>query len=255
MKTILILGRNSRSTRLMLSVLKSNGYTVEYIEERRDDNGQFVKKRIKRFGFFKVFSQLVFQLFSKLQVKSSKVQDRLCFIESELVDCLSVSDFEPLHVFSNVNCSMSLEAINEINPDCIILSGTRILSAEFLTSVNCPILNIHAGVTPAYRGVHGGYWALASQEIERFGSTIHLVDEGIDTGAVIAHAIIKPTVKDNFSTYPLLQMSAALKKLPAILESISKEQLETFKPDIPSAIWSHPTIWQYLFYRFKYGVK
>ena len=46
----------------------------------------------------------------------------------------------------------------------------------------CPVINMHAGITLRYRGVHGGYWALAEQHPEWVGTTVHLVDPGIDTG-------------------------------------------------------------------------
>ena len=41
---------------------------------------------------------------------------------------------------------------------------------------------MHAGITPQYRGVHGGYWAVVNNDPEHCGVTIHFVDKGIDTG-------------------------------------------------------------------------
>ena len=57
-----------------------------------------------------------------------------------------------------------------------------------LGSLGCPVVNVHAGITPRYRGVHGGYWALAERHPEWVGTTVHLVDPGIDTGAILAQA-------------------------------------------------------------------
>lgn len=253
MNRILILGRNSRSTRLLLTTLKNRQYDVLYIEECRKNNSQLIKRRINRFGLFKVLSQLVFQFFSKIQLKSVNVQSRLNTIEAQLVE--NVEEFVPICIVENINSVTSQNAIEEVSPDCIILSGTRILTPEFLSKVTCSIINIHAGITPAFRGVHGGYWALALNKPDLFGATIHLVDEGIDTGAVIAHATTEPTPSDNFSTYPLLQMSAALKVLPEVLDRLLKNKSETFTPKLDSSIWSHPTIWQYIYYRLMHGVK
>ncbi len=47
---------------------------------------------------------------------------------------------------------------------------------------------MHAGITLRYRGVHGGYWALAEQHPEWVGTTVHLVDPGIDTGGILAQS-------------------------------------------------------------------
>ena len=61
-----------------------------------------------------------------------------------------------------------------------MVNGTRIISSRVLDSIGCPIINTHAGITPRYRGVHGGYWALAEGHPEEVGTTVHLVDKGIE---------------------------------------------------------------------------
>ena len=76
---------------------------------------------------------------------------------------------------------------------------------------------MHAGITPAYRGVHGGYWALAEGRTDLVGTTIHLVDEGIDTGGVIEQASFSPTEADTFVTYPYLHTAAGL---PPLIEAV-----------------------------------
>ena len=253
MKKILVLGRNSRSTRLLLSVLFQQGYNTYFIEEKRDDKKQLLKKRIKKFGFFIVFNQLLFMFFSRLQGKTKNALTRLAEIELSVVDKLVSTEI--IDTFTNINDDQAISAIKSFSPDAIILSGTRILSANLLNQVQCPVINIHAGINPAYRGVHGGYWALVNQQPELFGSTIHLVDEGIDTGSVLAHAKATPSKVDNFSTYSLLQMSAALSCLPQILNDVFAGKQATFVPELPSHIWTHPTLWQYLVVRFKYGIK
>ena len=44
----------------------------------------------------------------------------------------------------------------------MVVNGTRILSRRMLESIDAVFLNMHVGITPKYRGVHGGYWALAN---------------------------------------------------------------------------------------------
>lgn len=253
MKRILILGRASRSTNLLMSVLLQQDFDVFFIEERRDDKIKLLMKRVNRLGFFIVFSQLLFLIVVRALAKLQSTKKRLTEIENDLI--AEIKTVSATYIFNNINSTDSLKAINNTSPDCIILSGTRILSSEFLAQVKCPILNIHAGINPAYRGVHGGYWALANKQSEYFGSTIHLVDEGVDTGAILVHAITEPSTADNFVTYPLLQMSTALKTLPSVLNDIFLNQANVFVPSLPSLIWSHPTIWQYISNRFRYGVK
>lgn len=46
-------------------------------------------------------------------------------------------------------------------------------------------VNAHPGRLPDYRGLDAPLWALADGEPSAVGSTLHLVDEGIDTGAIV----------------------------------------------------------------------
>jgi folate-dependent phosphoribosylglycinamide formyltransferase PurN len=61
------------------------------------------------------------------------------------------------------------------------------------SSINSKFVNIHVGITPKYRGVHGTYWALVNNDVENSGVTVHFVDEGIDTGNIINQAIVVPS--------------------------------------------------------------
>ena len=148
---------------------------------------------------------------------------------------------------TSVNNKLTRELIQKINPKLIVVNGTRIISKKVLECVDCLFVNTHLGITPMYRGVHGGYWSLALGDVKNFGATIHLVDQGVDTGGILEHVYSKPTPKDNFYTYPLLQFGSAV---PKILECIDKllqgdVSIKQIKSD-SSILWYHPTIFQYI---------
>jgi formyltetrahydrofolate hydrolase len=250
MKKILVLGRSSASTQMLIQCLNNNNYDVEWCEERRDDKKNLLIKRVKKQGIVKVFGQLLFLVFQKYLHFISRQRKK-----NILDDFGNISDTVAVFNTPNINLLDSVKFIEKVKPDLIVLSGTRILSPEFLAAVHVPILNIHAGINPKYRGVHGGYWALVNKDTFNCGSTIHRVDEGIDTGEVLAYARIKPTTKDNFVTYPILQQKAALDLIPKIVSDIFLGNHNEIKIDMDSKIWTHPTIWQYIFNRLKLGVK
>jgi hypothetical protein len=56
--------------------------------------------------------------------------------------------------------------------------------------VPSPFINYHAGINPKYRGQDPAYWARVQGDAEHAGITIHLVDEGVDTGAVLFQTCI-----------------------------------------------------------------
>lgn len=60
-------------------------------------------------------------------------------------------------------------------------------------------INCHAGRLPFYRGRNVLNWALINDEKE-FGVTVHYVDEGVDTGDIIAQYIYPISDDDNYSS-------------------------------------------------------
>ena len=81
---------------------------------------------------------------------------------------------------------------------------------------------------------------------ERCGVTVHLVDAGIDTGAIVDQAPIKPTREDSFVTYPYLQLAAALPLLVKAVHGALAGALLSKPATGKSAVWYHPGLLQYL---------
>lgn len=78
-----------------------------------------------------------------------------------------------------------LRTLEKTGPDLICLAGyMRILSPAFVERWRGRILNIHPSLLPKYRGLSPQKRALEAGETES-GCTVHLVDEGTDTGPVV----------------------------------------------------------------------
>jgi methionyl-tRNA formyltransferase len=116
------------------------------------------------------------------------------------------------------------------------------------------VLNYHAGIAPKYRGMNGGYWALASGDVENFGTTVHLVDAGVDTGAVLRQARGTPRPGDTISSYALRQAAFSRTICAAAIADALAGKFATFDPKLPSKQWFHPTIWSYVWTGFRRGV-
>jgi methionyl-tRNA formyltransferase len=75
-----------------------------------------------------------------------------------------------------------------LRPDVVFVFGTGILREPLLSAFAGNIINIHLGLSPYYRGAGTNFWPLVNGEPEYVGATIHYLDAGIDTGAILAHA-------------------------------------------------------------------
>ena len=111
------------------------------------------------------------------------------------------------------------------------------------------------GITPKYRGVHGGYWALAMEDGDNCGVTVHLVDQGVDTGGVLYQDTIRTDKNDNFNTYPIHQIAKAIPLMKAALDDVKENRISVRQGVLPSHLWYHPTILEYMKYWIQRGVK
>lgn len=78
-----------------------------------------------------------------------------------------------------------LETIRSYDPTFICLAGfMRILSSEFVKAYRGRILNIHPALLPSFPGLHAQRQAL-EHGVKISGCTVHIADEGVDTGPII----------------------------------------------------------------------
>jgi len=78
-----------------------------------------------------------------------------------------------------------IEVLRKIDPEAIVVAAYgQILPREILTLSKYGCINIHASLLPAYRGAAPINWAIIRGEQET-GNTIMMMDEGMDTGAIL----------------------------------------------------------------------
>ncbi len=243
---VVIIATEGLTTDLLHESLVKNFNVVGLFIEPHEGKKSILKRRFKRLGFSKTFGQILFLTIALPLISNRKKRVREIYTAKGFSGEKTATD--KIHQITSVHDNHLANWVNATNPDLIFINGTRILKNAFLSQIKCPIVNIHVGITPKYRGVHGGYWAKHNQEPELFGVTLHYVDTGIDTGKIIAQKTISTTDEDNFKTYPILQYveglmlfeshySAILNKTTTPQKSLTEE----------SHLYYHPTLFTYLF--------
>ena len=255
MSGVVMLAAPCDATEIVYRTLDQAFGVRRVILEQPMRRGEFLRRRAKRLGWLKVAGQVIFQGMvvpaleqsSRTRIRELKAQLGLAGVP--LPACVIT------HVPS-ANAPESIAALRALQPEVVVLSGTRILSQTVLSSVPAVFLNVHIGITPLYRGVHGGYWALVDGLPERCGVTVHRVDPGIDTGEIVSQAVIAPSRDDNFATYPYLQLGAAVPLLlQAVRAALAGKLPVQQAPPGQSRLLTHPTAAEYLWYRVTRGVK
>lgn len=76
--------------------------------------------------------------------------------------------------------------LSSLAPDLLLLGQTGIVRKRILAIPRIGTLNAHPGILPDYRGIDCALWAVHRGDWDKIGNTLHWVDAGVDTGAIIA---------------------------------------------------------------------
>lgn len=245
MKVVLLAGKGD-STKYVYNGIINDVQIEAVLISDSISKKKLIQRRIKKLGLITVLNQLFFQLFIKIIRFSLK--NKILTKKNELgLNDQPIPESKLINV-GYVNSIKCITTLISINPDVIIVNGTSIISKKVLECTNAIFINTHVGITPQYRGVHGGYWALRNKDCDNFGVTIHKVDAGIDTGDIIYQETCQVSKQDNFLIYPLYQYAMAIPLLKKTISDIKNKKIHTFKKENQvSRLYYHPTFTSYIY--------
>lgn len=142
--------------------------------------------------------------------------------------CISPKDFVSRAEFNE----KFLEALDEMNPDLIVLAGFLVvIPPEMIAKYRNRIINIHPSLIPAFCGT--GFYGLKVHEaaLERgvkvVGATVHFVDEGTDTGPIILQKAVEVEQGDTPAVLQRRVMEQAeWKILPQAIDMIANDKIK-----------------------------
>jgi phosphoribosylglycinamide formyltransferase 1 len=87
-------------------------------------------------------------------------------------------------------------AVAEHRPDLVVSAGfMKLVGPDFLAAYGGRMLNTHPALSPSFPGMHGAADALA-HGVKVTGCTLFFVDEGVDTGPIVAQSAV-PVAEDD----------------------------------------------------------
>lgn len=113
-----------------------------------------------------------------------------------------------------------------LNSDVYIVFGASYIKgwlADYLVEHNA--INIHMGVSPYYRGSSCNFWAIYDGHPELVGATIHLLNKGLDSGAMLYHALPKGEKVNPF----VLGMKAVKVAHDSVVDRIVSGEIFTYE--------------------------
>ncbi|MTV25958.1 phosphoribosylglycinamide formyltransferase [Nitriliruptoraceae bacterium ZYF776] len=116
--------------------------------------------------------------------------------------------------------------LEDHRPDAVVLAGfMRILSGAFLAGWPDRVINTHPSLLPAFRGAHAVGEALA-YGVQVTGSTVHLVDEQVDHGPIVAQRAVEVRPDDTEDTLHERIKAVEHELLPACVRLLCHGRLQ-----------------------------
>lgn len=144
---------------------------------------------------------------------------------------LGIAVYQP----KRVRAPEFIELLRKIEPEAIIVAAYgQLLPRELLTLPKFGCINIHASLLPAYRGAAPINWAIIRNERET-GNTIMLMDEGMDTGAILMQESIPIGPEDTAGALTEKLSSLGAKLITRALPLIAAGKLVPLAQDASKA--------------------
>ncbi|MBK6628095.1 MAG: hypothetical protein IPJ87_07970 [Flavobacteriales bacterium] len=141
----------------------------------------------------------------------------------------------------SMNNAGTVGLVRAASPSALVVFGTGILKRSVLDIA--PAINAHTSLLPQYRGTRSEFWQCRHDDPAHVGITIHLVDEGVDTGPVLFQ---RPTATP-WPTTPFhlrsLNTVEVIRHMPGVVRAFLEGRLTPFaQPDVPSTTYRNRDI-------------
>ena len=154
-----------------------------------------------------------------------------------------------------------LDRVKTWNPDLGLSIGAPILRQKLFSIPTMGTINVHCAKLPDYRGAPPGFWEVREGATE-IGASVHWMDEGLDTGDIIASATASIYENDRVSDVQKRALELGRLVLEKTLKVITEGKLEGTKQNEGGSTFKQPLVRekikvhiQNLFSRYKYWNK
>ena len=118
-----------------------------------------------------------------------------------------------------------IQRLTEARVDLIVLAGfMRILKGEFLKAFEHRVVNIHPSLLPAFPGLEAWKQAL-DHGVKVTGCTVHFVDQGVDSGPIIAQQTVPVREDDTAQTLHTRIQQAERELYPRVIGALAEGRI------------------------------
>lgn len=127
----------------------------------------------------------------------------------------------------DINSPQAIAALNEAAIDAVVYGGGGILRKPFIDAARRRVINPHCGPLPDIRGMNAIEWAILLEKESAI--TVHYIDEGIDTGAIIRRVGVPVIAREPVDSLRARAVVTGIREIVAQLSA--PQRAETAAPE------------------------
>lgn len=152
----------------------------------------------------------------------------------------------PVIDVNNINASIAQSFTKAFTPDLIMVSGTQLVKKSTLSAFSgTRIMNLHTGLSPYVRGgPNCTNWCIATGQFHLIGNSVMWIDEGIDSGNLIATEMTPLNGEESLREIHFKVMEHAQDLYVRTLQKVAVTDVEVVKQaDIAEGITYYSRQW------------
>jgi peptidoglycan/xylan/chitin deacetylase (PgdA/CDA1 family)/folate-dependent phosphoribosylglycinamide formyltransferase PurN len=127
--------------------------------------------------------------------------------------------------------------LEELRPDLILVFGGRILREPWLSLAPLGALNMHYGMLPEYGGAASTEYALYHDRLDLVGATIHSIEAGVDSGAIVDRRPVVPEPLESLERCRARVYREGLEALVARAEAVAAGAASEGRPQERTTVY------------------
>ena len=251
LRTALICHEASPLTRRGLSrwlASFSDLVAIVSLRERPGDLRKRARREIRRIGWLRFADVVAFRIYSRLFLADSDASWERAALERLEASYPPVPADTPVLLTDSPNTPEVARFLEARAPDLAVARCKVLLRERIFSIPRLGTFVFHPGICPRYRNSHGGFWALANDDLQHVGMTLLRIDAGVDTGPVFAYHRVD--YDETRESHTVIQHRMVLDNLDSIRRDLEAIGAGTARPidtsGEPSAVWGQPWLTRYL---------
>jgi|AntDeeMetagen681_2_1112603.scaffolds.fasta_scaffold01129_4 folate-dependent phosphoribosylglycinamide formyltransferase PurN len=201
-----------------------------------------LRHEYRRSGAIGLLDSLAYRVFYRLRLKE-KETPKLDALVDEFVEQYADPSV-PKYRVQDPNGDEMTAILADLEPEMMVARCKVLLSEAVFSSPTHGTFVIHPGICPEYRNQHGCFWALANGDDDRVGYSLIRIDEGIDTGDILAQdGTTFDPCNDEHAYIQQKVVADNVEEIVGTLDAVAEGEVEPIETrGRNSALWGMPKL-------------